>query len=183
MTDDPVPGDGDLVPVSVRLGTVVPPEDPEDWTRPLTWVAAMGMLAAPLLTLAWFWAAAPTASTTSLPGTFGVAVALAIGGAAAGSTQIGRVRALAGTLGAALFAAVLTVGVGAVMAGERQLGATSPALAHALAASLAGLAGALPASAANALAAGWRSRLLRAAVAAAVGAPVAAAVLPRLFGT
>ena len=38
--------DEDLVPVSVRLGEVVPPEDPEDWTRPLTWVAALGMLAA-----------------------------------------------------------------------------------------------------------------------------------------
>ena len=44
--------DDDLVPVSVRLGAVVPPEDPEDWTRPLTWVAALGMLAGPILALA-----------------------------------------------------------------------------------------------------------------------------------
>ena len=41
-----------LVPVSVRLGNVVPPEDPEDWTQPLTWVAAAGMLAAPTSDLA-----------------------------------------------------------------------------------------------------------------------------------
>jgi cysteinyl-tRNA synthetase len=39
-----VAGDDDLVPVSVQLGNVVPPEDPEDWTRPLTWAAAAGML-------------------------------------------------------------------------------------------------------------------------------------------
>ena len=51
MTGDP---DDDLVPISVRLGEVVPPEDPEDWTRPLTWVAAFGMLAGPLIALAWF---------------------------------------------------------------------------------------------------------------------------------
>ena len=47
--------DDELVPVSVRLGNVVPPEDPEDWTQPLTWVAAAGMLAAPLVALLWFW--------------------------------------------------------------------------------------------------------------------------------
>ena len=41
------------VPVSVRLGGVVPPEDPEDWSRPLTWVAAIGMLAGPLAAVAW----------------------------------------------------------------------------------------------------------------------------------
>jgi hypothetical protein len=37
-----VTDDDDSVPISVRLGTVVPPEDPEDWTRPLTWMAAPG---------------------------------------------------------------------------------------------------------------------------------------------
>ena len=54
MTDD------DLVPVSVRLGEVVPPEDPEDWTRPLTWVVALGMLAGPAVAFAWFALAPPT---------------------------------------------------------------------------------------------------------------------------
>ena len=44
--------DDDVVPVSVRLGEVVPPEDPEDWTRPLTWVAAGGMLVGPIVALA-----------------------------------------------------------------------------------------------------------------------------------
>jgi hypothetical protein len=181
VTDDRAADDNDPVPVSVRLGNVVPPEDPEDWTRPLTWVAAAGMLAAPLVTLAWFWAAAPTTATTPVPGTFAVAVVLAAGAAAAGSTQIGSARALAATLAATLFAALLVVAVGVAVAGERQLGAASPTLAHALAASLAGLAGALPGSAVNAFVAGWRSRLGRTGAAAAISGAVAVAVLPRLF--
>ena len=57
------PTDDDLVPVSVRLGEVVPPDDPEDWTRPLTWVAAIGMLAAPAVALAWYAVAPPDDST------------------------------------------------------------------------------------------------------------------------
>jgi len=182
VTVAPPQDEGDLVPVSVRLGTVVPPEDPEDWTRPLTWVAAIGMLAAPLLAAAWFLAAAPPEATDASPGSFAVALAIAVGGATTGSTQIGRLRAFTGTLAAALFAALLTVAVGAAAAGERQLGSASPTLAHAVAASLAGLAGSVPASAVNALAAGWRSRPARAAASASVGAAFAVAVLPRLFG-
>jgi hypothetical protein len=73
--------DEDLVPVSVRLGEVVPPEDPEDWTRPLTWVAALGMLAAPILVLGWFLAAPPQDAARGLPATGLVAVALAAGAA------------------------------------------------------------------------------------------------------
>ncbi|HEX6129281.1 MAG TPA: hypothetical protein VF071_09700, partial [Candidatus Limnocylindria bacterium] len=59
----------DLVPVSVRLGEVVPPEDPEDWTKPLTWVAAAGMLLGPLVALGWFVAARPGGSDPE-PGTW-----------------------------------------------------------------------------------------------------------------
>lgn len=180
MTATP-PEDGDLVPVSVRLGTVVPPEDPEDWTRPLTWVAAIGMLAAPLVTVAWLVIEPPTLASAPLPGTFAVALVLAGGAALVGSTQIGRLRAFTGTVAAVLLAGVLVIGVGAALAGERQVGSASPSLAHALAASVAGLAGALPASAVNALAAGWRSRLARAAVSAFVGAVGALVVLPGLF--
>ena len=70
--------DDDLVPVSVRLGAVVPPEDPEDWTRPLTWVAALGMLAAPIVAVAWFVIAPPTGRARR-PGDHLVAAALAGG--------------------------------------------------------------------------------------------------------
>jgi hypothetical protein len=138
--------DDDLVPVSVRLGAVVPPEDPEDWTRPLTWVAALGMLAAPLVTVAWFLVGAPVTSDAALPATYLVATSLAAGAAATGATQQGIARAATATLGAALFASLVVVIVGVVMAGERQVGAASPTLAHAVAASAGGLAGASAAS-------------------------------------
>ncbi len=171
----------DLVPVSVRLGTVVPPEDPEDWTRPLTWVAALGMLAAPALALAWFGIGPPADSTHPVAVTWAVALVLVVGAAAAGGTQLGRMRAFTGTLGAALLAALLVIVAGAVTAGERQLGAASPTLAHAVAASLAGLAGASPAAALGAFTAGSWSRLVRGAAAAALGAVVTVAILPSLF--
>jgi hypothetical protein len=180
VTDDDPRAD-ELVPVSVRLGTVVPPEDPEDWSRPLTWVAAMGMLAAPALALIWFTLAGPLDSGRPVAGTWAVAFALVIGAAAAGGTQIGRMRAFTGTLGAALLAALLVVVVGAVSAGERQVGSASPTLAQAVAASLAGVAGASPAAALGAFTAGTWSRLRRGAAAAALGVAVTAAVLPFLF--
>ncbi len=170
-------GDGDdLVPASVRLGNVVPPEDPEDWTRPLTWVAALGMLAAPLVTLAWYVAAPPLDAGTATPLTAGVAAALAAGAAATGATQIGSVRAGTATLGAGLFGALGVVLLGVVMAGERQMGSASPTLAHAFAAALAGLAGAGLAALIAAVVARLRSRWLRllppllAGIAVSVGA-------------
>ena len=168
-----------LVPISVRLGAVVPPEDPEDWTRPLTWVAAIGMLLAPALALAWFVVAAPTDTGTASPGTYAVAIVLAAGAAVAGATQLGR--ALTGTLGAGLLAALVVVIAGAATAGERQMGAASPTLAHAVAGALAGLGGVVPAAVAGWLVAGSVSRLRRGLLTAALGALVAAAVLPRLF--
>lgn len=181
MTAPPTPESDDLVPVSVRLGTVVPPEDPEDWTRPLTWVAALGMLAAPAVALAWYALAAPGGSDRPLPGTWAVALTLVIGAGAAGGTQIGRLRAFTGTLGAGLLAALLVVAVGAVTAGERQVGAASPTLAHAVVAAVAGLAGVPPAAALAGVAAKAWSRLTRAVVAAALGAVVTAALLANLF--
>jgi hypothetical protein len=182
VTEPPAQDIDNLVPVSVRLGTVVPPEDPEDWTRPLTWVAAIGMLAAPAVALSWYLLAAPLDSARPLPGTWAVALTLVTGAAAAGGTQIGRLRAITGTLGAALLGGLLVVAVGAASAGERQLGSASPTLAHAVAASLAGLAGALPAAALAGLVAGSWSRPRRAVVAAGLGALVTLAVLPGLFG-
>ena len=140
MTDD------DLVPVSVRLGAVVPPEDPEDWTRPLTWVAALGMLAGPLVTLAWFAVAPPLQAVQALPATYLVAVALAAGAAATGATQQGIARAATATLGSGLFASLAIVIIGVAMAGERQVGSASPTLAHAFGASLGGVAGAAAAA-------------------------------------
>lgn len=176
------PTDEDLVPVSVSLGAVVPPEDPEDWTRPLTWVAALGMLAAPLVTVAWFVLAAPVQSDVAVPATYLVATCLAAGAAATGATQQGIARAATATLGAALFASLLVVIVGVVMAGERQVGAASPTLAHAVAASAGGLAGA----AVGSLVAGAVARhfprpmrfLLTLVAAAAVTALAIGAVLP-----
>lgn len=143
MTGTP---DDDLVPISVRLGEVVPPEDPEDWTRPLTWVAALGMLAAPLLAFAWFAVGPPLQAEQALPLTFLLAALLAAGAAATGATQQGIARAATATLGAALFASLVVVILGVAMSGERQVGAASPALAHGFAASVGGLAGAGAAS-------------------------------------
>lgn len=183
MTEPPHSDPDDLVPASVRLGTVVPPEDPEDWTRPLTWVAAVGMLAAPAVALAWYALAAPDGKDRPLVGTWAVAMTLVIGAAAAGGTQLGRLRAFTGTLGAGLLGALLVVIVGAVSAGERQVGAASPTLAHAVVAAVAGLAGVPPAAAlAGAVAGSW-SRPTRAIATAAFGAVVTAALLPNLFAT
>jgi hypothetical protein len=136
----------DQVPVSIRLGTVVPPEDPEDWSRPLTWVAAIGMLAGPLAAVAWLQVARPTGSGSLLPGAVTIAGALVAGAVLTGGTQIRRGWAFAGTLGAGLFGALLTVLAGTVMAGERQLGVASPTLALSFVAAAAGAAGALTAA-------------------------------------
>jgi hypothetical protein len=179
MTGQPPPDD--LVPVSVQLGEVVPPDDPEDWTRPLTWAAAAGMLAGPIVALAWFWLAVPDGAKAPAVGTWLVAVTLAGGASLAGATQQGGVRAFAGTLAAALFAGLVTVAVGLMTAGERQVGVASPTLGHAVAASVAGLAGALPASLLALRLGGVRSRRTRALAPALVGAGVAVVVVPLLF--
>jgi hypothetical protein len=174
------PGDDDLVPVSVRLGQVVPPDDPEDWTRPLTWVAAAGMLGAPLLAFAWFVAAPPADGVGATPMTYGVAAVLGAGAAATAATQQGTVRAWTATLGAGLFGALALIVVGVVSAGERQVGAASPTLAHAFAAAIGGLIGAVAASPVAAVTAnrwGRRARFAAALVAAVIGAVVGVAWL------
>jgi hypothetical protein len=171
----------DLVPVSVRLGEVVPPEDPEDWTRPLTWIAAIGMLAAPIAALGWFVIGPPAGTAAAEPATWLVGMVLAVGAAATGATQQGALRAGTATLGAGLFAALVTVIVGIVTAGERQLGQASPTLAHAFAAAVAGLAGAGTGAAVAAIIARLGSRLVRFLPAAVVGVVVAAATMRLLF--
>ena len=116
--------DDDLVPVSVRLGEVVPPEDPEDWTRPLTWVAAAGMLAAPLAGagLVLLGGARPTPGRPS-PARWLVAVVLAGGAALAGAHAAGaRLRAFTGTIAAGLFGRARRRSRSGVVAGERQVG-------------------------------------------------------------
>jgi hypothetical protein len=173
----------DLVPVSVRLGAVVPPEDPEDWTRPLTWVAALGMLAGPIGTLAWFVAAPPGGSSSALPATFGVAALLAAGAAATGVTQMGAARAGTATLGAALFAGLVVIMLGVAMAGERQVGSASPTLAHAVAAAAGGLAGAALAAIIAAAVARLRSRIVRLLPALAAGIALALLSVAALMGT
>lgn len=174
--------DDDVVPVSVRLGQVVPPEDPEDWTRPLTWVAAAGMLAAPICAAIWFAVAAPRDASVPAPGTWLVAGLLASGAALSGSTQQGTLRAGAGTLAAGLFAALATVVVGLVAAGERQVGTFSPPLAHAFVAALSGLAGAAAAAPLAVRLAGTASRTPRVVAPAAIAACVSLLVVPLLFG-
>ena len=180
-----VPGAGSddgLVPVSVRLGEVVPPEDPEDWTRPMTWVAALGMLAAPLVALAWFVAAPPADASTPEAAAQLLAVTVAVGASVTGATQQGPLRAGTATLGAGLFAALVTIMVGLVMAGERQFGQASPTLAHAFAASAAGLGGVIVAAIVGAVTSRLRSRPIRVLAAALPGSVGALAVLGPLFG-
>lgn len=146
MTRADAPGDEDLVPVSVRLGAVVPPEDPEDWTRPLTWVAAIGMLAAAIVAGTWFAVAPPTQGVEALPATYLVALALVAGASATGATQQGIARAATATLGAGLFGSLVVIMVGLIMAGERQVGVASPTLSHAFGAAVGGTAGAVAGS-------------------------------------
>jgi hypothetical protein len=173
--------DDDLVPVSVRLGNVVPPEDPEDWTRPLTWVNALGMLAGPLAAFGWFVIAPPTDAAHTLPATLLVAAVLAAGAAATGATQIGIARAWTATLGAGLFAALVVIILGVVMAGERQVGSASPTLAHAFAASVGGLGGAGGAALAAAATARPYPRLVRFVVALVVGVGVSIVLVAALM--
>lgn len=179
MTD--APGDDDLVPASVRLGSVVPPEDPEDWTRPLTWVAALGMLAGPLVTLGWFMAAPPLDAERAVPLTVAVAAFLAGGAAATGATQIGIARAWTATLGAGLFGALGVILLGVVMAGERQVSVASPTLAHAFVAAVAGLAGAAVAALTAAAVARLRSRWMRLLPPLLAGATVGVAAVGALL--
>jgi hypothetical protein len=171
----------DAVPVSVRLGAVIPPEDPEDWTRPLTWVAALGMLLAPLVALVWFVAWQPATSDSPLPGTWLLAAAVVIGGVLTGITQIGPGRAFAGTLGAGLLGSLLTVIVGGVTAGQRQVGTASPTVTHAFFAVIAGLAGVLAAATLMPALARLASRWRRALAPGAIGVAVAALVVQLLF--
>src|SRR5437870_13768828 len=84
-------------PISVRLGTVVPPEDPEDWRRPLTWVAAAGMLLAPALVVLWFVIGPPAESARPVPATWLIAGAVVLGGVLTGTTQLRPAWAAAAT--------------------------------------------------------------------------------------
>ncbi|MEP6469006.1 MAG: hypothetical protein ABJC24_04485 [Chloroflexota bacterium] len=175
------PQDDDLVPVSVRLGQVVPPDDPEDWTQPLTWAAAAGMLAAPAVAVAWLVVAAPAQAQRPEPGTWVLAVALATGAALTGATQQGALRAATATIAAGLFGALASVIVGLITAGERQVGSFSPTLAHAFVAAVAGLAGAVAAAPLAARLASAGSRVPRILGPAAVGVGVSLLVVPLLF--
>ena len=151
----------------------------------------MGMLAAPAILFGWILVATPTESVRPLAGTYAVAIALIVGAAAAGGTQLGRARAVAGTLAAGLLGALLMVMVGAVTAGEvgfsgdpmkpGWVALASPSLAHAAAGALAGLAGSLVAALVQGLAAGRVARLRRGALTGLVGALVTVVVLPNLF--
>lgn len=165
-------------PVSVRLGQVVPPEDPEDWSRPLTWVAALGMLAAPIVALTWFAITAPDDATRPHGGTWLLAAACVSGAIATGLTQRGAWRAGTATVGAALFAALASVAIGASVGSSAAAG-TSPSLAHATVGAAAGTAGAFGAAPLMALFAGHhaRHRLVIAPLALGIGASLLAVSL------
>jgi hypothetical protein len=175
------PSDDDLVPVSVRLGAVVPPEDPEDWTRPLTWVAAAGMLAGPIVALAWFVVSPPAQSEQALPATYLLGALLAAGAAATGATQAGKARAATATLGAGLFGALVVVMIGGVMAGERQVGAASPTLVHAFVGAVGGVAGATAGALVGGAVARLYPRPARFLLALVAGAVVGLAVIGALL--
>ena len=169
------------VPPSVELGTVVPPQDPEDWRRPLTWVVALGLLAGPAAAAAWFVVAPPTAGDGPLLGTYLVGIALVAGAAAAGATQQGAWRSFATTIGAGLFGAVVTVMVGAAAGDPAPSGTISPTMAQALAAALSGLGGALVAATLAPLLSGRASRLRRWLSPALIGSASAALLVRALF--
>jgi hypothetical protein len=179
MSADP---DDDLVPVSVRLGEVVPPEDPEDWTQPLTWMAAAGMLLGPAVAVGWFGLVPPDASDRALPGTWLLAAAVAGGAVITGATQQGWLRAATATAAAALFASLVTIIAGAALAGERQVEQASPTLAQAFGAAVAGLGGAVASTPIAARFASVKRRWPRVAVPGAIAAVVALLLLPLLFG-
>jgi hypothetical protein len=178
---DASPPDVDDRPISVRLGTVVPPEDPEDWRRPLTWVAALGMLLGPAVALAWFLVAPPGESLRPLPGTWIVAAALVVGAVATGSTQLHPAWAFAGTLGAGLFGGLLTIIFAFVLSPEGRTGVATPMVVHAVLASVAGLAGALAAATLMPALARGRSRARRGLAPGAIGLAVAALVVQLVF--
>jgi hypothetical protein len=168
-------------PISVRLGTVVPPEDPEDWRRPLTWVAAAGMLLGPLVALAWFMVTPPQTTLEPVLGTWLLAAALVVGAVATGSTQLQAAWSFAATLGAGLFAALLTVIIGFALSNEATAGVAAPPVAHAVLASVAGLAGALASATLMPLLARGRSRSRRGLVPGILGVAVALLIVQLVF--
>jgi hypothetical protein len=167
-------------PIEVRVGEIVAPEHAGDWRRPRTWVAALGMLAAPLLALAWFTFLPPSSPSEPALFTGALAAAVVSGGVVTGITQRGTRWAVAATVGAALFAALATVIVGAISAGERQVVSASPNVVHAFVAAVGGSTGAAAAAPLMAVAAS-APRAGHLAVAAAVIGSMVAVVVVRLL--
>ena len=180
--EEPGPADDELVPVSVRLGNVVPPEDPEDWSRPLTWAAAVGMLLGPLVAVLWFAFWTPD-RLTLLPGSFALAAATSGGAALTGSTQQGALRAATATISAALFGGLADVVAGAVATPVRQAVEASPTLGQAFGGALAGFTGAAAAAGLAGALAHLRSRTARTLAPAAVAIGVSVLIVPLIFGS
>jgi hypothetical protein len=170
----------DRVPVSVRLGTVVPPEDPEDWRKPLTWVAAAGMLAPALLGLGWFVLAPPFTSDDPVPATWLLAAALVAGAVVTGATQTGPAWSFAATLGSGLFGGLLTLLLATAVSPE-PAGIATPILVHAFVAGMAGVAGALVAATLMPTFSRMPSRARRGLAPGAIGIAVSALLVMLLF--
>ena len=168
-------------PPSVELGTVIPPEDPEDWHRPLTWQIAAGMLAAPLAGLAWFVGSPPTSIDTPAVWTYAVAAILAAGAALVGSTQRGALRTTLATIGTGLFEALGLVLVASLVGGEaRSVEIAAPGIAQGLAAAVAGLGGVLAAASLGALLAN-RATPVRRFASPALGGAITAVIFVRVL--
>lgn len=140
------------------------------------------MLAAPLSALIWFLAAPPDDAARSYAATWLLAAVLVAGAVATGLTQRGHWRAGAGTLGAALFAAVATVALGFTFSPE-PAGIDPPAIAltHAATASMAGVIGAAAAAPVVGVTSGHRSRIRIGLAAAGLGAATAVLMVELLM--
>lgn len=149
---------------------MIPPEDPEDWRRRLTWQIAAGMLAAPLASLAWFLGWPPSSASEPMIATYLVASILAGGSALAGSTQRGSIRTMLATVGVGLFEALGVVLVASIVTGGRAVGEATPEVAQGLTAALAGMGGALAAASLGALLADRATAMRRFASPALAGA-------------
>jgi hypothetical protein len=140
------------------------------------------MLLGPAVALLWFVVVPPATADAPLPGTFVVAAALVAGAALTGATQIRPGWRFAGTLGAGLFGALLTVLFAAVLSSGRSVGlGSSPAVGQGFAAALAGLGGTLAAATLMPALARVPSRVRRSAVPAAIGVAVAALCVRLVF--
>ena len=143
-------------------------------------VVAWGLLA-PALAVVWSVIAPPMQAARPTPGTWLIAGALVVGGVITGTTQLRPMWAAAGTLGSALFGALLVVLFAVAISPEVRAGTLTPYLVQALKGSAAGLVGALVAATLMPALTPMRSRVRRGLAPAAIGIAVSAIVVRLLL--